>query len=306
MARWPVVLLLAAAVSGLAAETPLDEAWRDPPPAARTRAYWWWLNGNVDAAAITRDLEGMKAKGFGGAVIFDAGGAEQKGNNPVPAGSRLRRAACSRPAVPAGGGDLACSLELSLNIQSQLEPGAAPAASADYAVKQLAWSSTIVAAPGAAEIRLADPPRVEGYYRDTRVMAYRLKPGRPDPAGGVADWKIKALEAPPVFSGPNAWFLKNSAPRTDVLVRDESDRPGEEDVQPEGVVDLTDRLGADGRLDWRPPAGRWEILRFGYTLGDSHLVSTSSAGGVRHGDRHPISTAALSTPVQGPPPWRRS
>jgi alpha-L-rhamnosidase len=32
------------------------------------------------------------------------------------------------------------------------------------------------------------------------------------------------------------------------------------------VIDLTGRLRADGSLDWTPPAGRWEILRLGYSL----------------------------------------
>ena len=63
-----------------------DQAFVNPPPEARVRAYWWWLNGNVSATAITRDLEEMKAKGFGGALICDAGGAQQDGNDPVPHG----------------------------------------------------------------------------------------------------------------------------------------------------------------------------------------------------------------------------
>lgn len=31
------------------------------------------------------------------------------------------------------------------------------------------------------------------------------------------------------------------------------------------VLNLTDKLGADGRLSWTPPAGRWTILRVGHT-----------------------------------------
>jgi hypothetical protein len=42
-----------------------------PPPEARLRCYWWWLNGNTDKATITNDLEQMKAKGFGGALLVD-------------------------------------------------------------------------------------------------------------------------------------------------------------------------------------------------------------------------------------------
>ena len=41
-----------------------DQAFVNPPPEARVRAYWWWLNGNVTKAAITRDLEEMAAKGI--------------------------------------------------------------------------------------------------------------------------------------------------------------------------------------------------------------------------------------------------
>jgi hypothetical protein len=32
------------------------------------------------------------------------------------------------------------------------------------------------------------------------------------------------------------------------------------------VVDLTAKMRPDGRLDWTPPAGRWTVLRFGYSL----------------------------------------
>ena len=57
-----------------------------PPPSARLRCYWWWLNGHTDKATITHDLEEMRAKGFGGALLVDANGANQEGNADVPAG----------------------------------------------------------------------------------------------------------------------------------------------------------------------------------------------------------------------------
>lgn len=55
-----------------------------PPPSARLRCYWWWLNGNTDKATITHDLEEMKAKGFGGVLLVDANGSNQNGNRNVP------------------------------------------------------------------------------------------------------------------------------------------------------------------------------------------------------------------------------
>jgi hypothetical protein len=37
-------------------------------------------------------------------------------------------------------------------------------------------------------------------------------------------------------------------------------------VEARSVLDLTNRLGSDGRLDWSPPAGRWTIVRLGWSL----------------------------------------
>src|SRR5690625_3817300 len=52
-------------------ENLLEQVFDSPPIDAQLRAYWWWVNGNVTREAITRDLEEMKAKGFGGAVLCD-------------------------------------------------------------------------------------------------------------------------------------------------------------------------------------------------------------------------------------------
>lgn len=52
-------------------------------------------------------------------------------------------------------------------------------------------------------------------------------------------------------------------------------------VRPEQVVDLTARMQPDGRLDWTPPAGRWRIVRMGYTLvGKTNHPATTEATGL--------------------------
>jgi hypothetical protein len=42
--------------------------------------------------------------------------------------------------------------------------------------------------------------------------------------------------------------------------------PAADAVRKTDVIDLTSRMRSDGRLDWTPPAGRWVVLRFGYSL----------------------------------------
>ncbi len=42
--------------------------------------------------------------------------------------------------------------------------------------------------------------------------------------------------------------------------------PQAEGVDPAAIIDLTDKLDGDGRLQWTAPPGRWKILRLGYSL----------------------------------------
>jgi len=67
-----------------------------------------------------------------------------------------------------------------------------------------------------------------------------------------------------------------SAPDCSPLVADEPITPGEEAARLEDVLVLTDKMNAKGRLTWDTPAGRWTVLRFGYTPSGAR-VSTSSA-----------------------------
>ncbi len=46
------------------------------------------------------------------------------------------------------------------------------------------------------------------------------------------------------------------------------------------VIDLTQRMGPDGTLDWTPPPGRWTVLRMGYSLtGITNHPATPEATG---------------------------
>ena len=85
-ARHLTAILCSAILLGMANAATLEEEFRNPPHSPGIRAFWWWLNSNVTKEASTRDLEEMKAKGFSGALIFDADGSDQRGNRRVPAG----------------------------------------------------------------------------------------------------------------------------------------------------------------------------------------------------------------------------
>jgi len=68
-----------------------------------------------------------------------------------------------------------------------------------------------------------------------------------------AEPRVNQFEAKAGFSIANDYFALNEP----------TDLPG---VAPAQVIDLGNRLQPDGRLDWTPPAGRWKLLRLGYSL----------------------------------------
>ena len=242
----------------------LEQGFRNPPPQARLRCYWWWLNSNVTKEAITRDLEQMKAKGFAGAIIIDAGGAEQRGNAQVPAGPifagpqwrylfRHTLAEANR-----------LGLEISLNIQSGWNLGG-PTVKPEEAAKQSTWSRVQVTGPSRFDGVLEAPPRKLDFYRDVAVVAYPLKHGAAPKREPIRQFDFKASLKEAGFSTPD----------TRPLLTDVPARPGEEDTMGTRVIDLTAQMQPDGRLSWQVPEGEWEVLRFGYTASGAR-VSTSS------------------------------
>ena len=170
-----IVLLL----GRLACGATLEQDFNSPPRDARLRAYWWWINGNVTKEAITRDLEEMKAKGFGGALICDADGSSQEGNDRAPHGPtffspewRELYKHTLREADRLG-------LEMSLNIQSGWNLGG-PMVKAEDAPKKLVWTETRVKGGAPFAGKLAQPKGSDGFYRDLFVLAFReVNPGRP-------------------------------------------------------------------------------------------------------------------------------
>jgi hypothetical protein len=242
----------------------LESGFRNPPPSARLRCYWWWLNGNVTRQSITRDLEQMKAKGYGGAMIVDAGGAEQRGNLQVPAGPLFGgpewRTLFQHALTEAD----RLGLEISLNIVSGWNLGG-PTVQPEQSAKIVTWSKTDVTGPNKFDARLPQPESKRGFYRDIAVLAYPLHHGAPATPRPIKDLQIKGSFVEAGFSTPD----------TTPLLRDLPREPGEQDTNASEVQNISALLDAQGLLHWEVPAGDWEILRFGYTASDAR-VSTSS------------------------------
>ncbi len=253
----------------------LRKGFANPPASARLRCYWWWLNGHTTAATITRDLEEMQKKGYGGVLLVDANGANQNGNDNVPAGPEFGSPEWTALYVHALKEADRLGLEVTLNITSGWNLGG-PWVQPEQASKLLTWSRTTVRARDAGPITLSLPPAKNGFYRQIAVLAYPLNHGTNLPGKNgdtrkpLSELALKSAAAEGNFSMPDL---------TRLLV-DESPGVGDDqDTKLTEVRDVSSHVDTDGRVHWSPPAGEqsWEILRIGYTSSDARVSTSSGA-----------------------------
>jgi hypothetical protein len=133
----------------------VHDGFVDPPAAARPGAYWCWLNGNVSAAQITRDLEEMKAKGMGGAEIWDVQAMRNPGNF-IPAGPAFMSDESVGLIAHAIREAMRLGLRLGLVASSGWNAGGAWVPP-HFAGKGLFWSQTTVEGPAKVDQVLPFP-----------------------------------------------------------------------------------------------------------------------------------------------------
>lgn len=243
---------------------PLAQDFAEPPLQARTRAFWWWLNGNVTKEAITKDLEWMKKIGMGGALVCDADGSSQGGHDHVPAGPIFGSPEWRQLFLHALKEAKRLGLEIALNIQSGWNLGG-PMVTPEKAAKHITWSETEVNGPAKISMVLPQPASTLGFYRDTYVLAFRKK------EDGAKQSPIRQLREKSAFSE-----MGGSASDCTPLLSDIPSTPGEEATRTGEVLDLNGKFDPKtGRLEWEAPAGKWVVLRFGYS-NNGAKVSTAS------------------------------
>ncbi len=124
------------------------------------------------------------------------------------------------------------------------------------------------------------PPTTARWYR----VVFLAPP--PNPLAGLLSlppfrqFDIAEME---LLSGPrvNMWEDKASfATLTEPSTAGTPTVPADQAIAKSNVVDLTAKMGKDGTLDWDVPAGRWAVLRMGYSLtGEKNHPATPEATG---------------------------
>ena len=245
----------------------LADQFISPSDEYGVNCWWWWLNGNVSQSAITRELEAMKSRHFSGAMIFDAGGHNQRNNKDIPAGPLYGSPDWNDLFKFALDEAERLGLEIGFNIQSGWNLGG-PRVPAKYSAKMITYSSKEVEGGGVRKIMLDPPVSNKGFYEDISVIAFPIEQNLKSQCITFLDYKSGVHELG--GSAPDCRFLLDNN-RPDPRVE------GKEAfvVYRDKVVDVSSRMSSDGTLEWDFPDGTWVVMRVGYTCTRA-AVSTSS------------------------------
>lgn len=271
-----IALLLFPAVLANVLGAGLEGDFRDPPDSAKPWVYWINMDGHLTREGITADFEAMRRAGIGGLIYMDVDVGVPRGTVPFMSPTwqeNFKHAA------------LECE-RLGLEFTTITGPGwtgtGGPWVKAEQSMQHLVPGSVNARGPGKFNQVLPIPqPRVSRYHRkQTPQMQQEL-------AGFYEDVAVYAFpRCDPLIDAVDekALFIRN--PYTSMKgVRPYLPSPAsypEPDtskvIDPKDLIDLTDRLQPDGRLEWNVPAGEWTILRMGRRSTGANTRPAPAAG----------------------------
>ncbi|MBN8850568.1 MAG: glycosyl hydrolase [Sphingobacteriales bacterium 50-39] len=252
----------------------IESNFSHPPPAARPGVYWYFMDGNRNKAAMSADLESMKRVGIGNVLFLEVNVGVPRG--PVDFLSEewnelFRHAVreCER-----------LGIELVLGTGPGWTGSGGPWVKPEESMQELVGSTTYVTTPSggapggavpgtAGRIVLPVPaPRKpyfgmgvftpplkkewDDFYRDVAVLAWPTR----DSSFKIKDIDEKALYYREPYTSVRGVKAYLPSPSDSTLSADIV-------IPKEKVLDLTDKLSADGVLTWDAPPGNWTIVRLG-------------------------------------------
>ena len=255
MKRIVLALLVALNAAAVLAGEELAQGFVHPPKSARPWVYWFPLSGNLSKEGITADFEAMQRAGIGGVLYMevDQGAPVGPADFNGPLWRELFQHAC-KEADRLG-------LEINMNNDAGWCGSGGPWITPELSMQRVVWTETIVEGPKSLDLALARPQAVRDYYRDIAVLAMPATEG----SARIPAIAGKSSAVPQHFPPQRAVFP--SAPRDSVIPRDQ-------------IVDISDKMDANGKLHWNAPTGRWLVLRFGHTTTgkDNHPAPASGRG----------------------------
>lgn len=244
----------------------LARSFQNPPPSARPWVYWFFMDGNMSRDGITADLDAMARVGIGGVIMMEVNVGVPRG--PIEFMSPEWRAHFKHAVTEAE----RLGIQITLNAGPGWTGSGGPWVTPEQSMQHLVASETRVVGPARIHTVLPKPsPRPpyfpgsalpgrlqnarDSFYRDVAVLAFPSTTA----TNQIADVEEKALYIRhPYTSRPG------TKPFLPAPAEFPSLPPGAA-ITTDQIIDLTERIDAQGRLTWDAPTGAWTILRLGRT-----------------------------------------
>ena len=282
-----------------------EQSFQNPPTSARAYTWWHWMGGNVSQQGIEKDLAAMHQFGLGGFQNFNADLGVARGKDAVDYASPEWFELFGYSAQVADKYGLQMGAHNCAGWSSSGGPWITP----EYASKIIVWSETVVEPGTSGNIKLNEfvmspDAKALNYYKEIAVLAVPTLPGDAAFQQKAADaqTKKKYKPHPAKFRRLKVW--KDNSPKMreftiqsyhakalqdlirhrEMYVSGTKQKPLPESivVKDSDVIDVTDKLGADGMVNWTPPANShiksWTLLRIGYAP-TSFETKPSTKGG---------------------------
>jgi hypothetical protein len=214
-----------------------------PPQSAKPGVLWMWMGSNISKKGITKDLEALKKQDFNKATMYSLADITtpwnreiDKSPNPeiiawtTPWWKMVRHAAMEAKRL---------GIDFGMHNCPGYESSGGVWITPELSMKELCWSVTDTISGGQNNIYAKQP-----------IVDPRAKLVWPvfNPETGLVENPV--IEA-------RKTFYKDVA----VLAL-----PADGIVAKENIINLSDKMQPDGKLNWQAPEGKWIIYRFGYTV----------------------------------------
>ena len=250
--------------TGHSSKQQMREGFRNPPDSVRPGVYWYFMDGNLSREAMTADLKSMKEAGIGSLIFLEVNVGVPRG--PVDFLSEewqelFKHAVCEAESL---------GIEITMGVGPGWTGSGGPWVKPEQSMLHMVASSTEVTGPQLykAVLPIPEPRRPffgeevfteklkqqwESFYKDEFVLAFPT----PTQKKKIADSDEKALYyRAPYTSQPG---VKPCLPAP----ANYPDTPSDSAIEKDTIIDLTDRLQPDGKIEWDVPPGNWTIMRFG-------------------------------------------
>ena len=220
----------------------LEKIFLSPPDSARPGVMWMWMGCNLSKDGITRDLEELKAAGFGQTLMFSLADIITPWACNIPRSPNTDIIAWSEPWWKLVRHAAKESQRLGLDFGMSNCPGYEASGgnwiTPEYSMKQICFSDTLVDG-GHRFSGTISKPQVD-LHAVEEFLIYNPETG---------------INEKPIIKERGTFY------RDIALIA----MPAEGIVAKEKVIDLSGKASENGKIEFELPMGRWKVYRFGYT-----------------------------------------